>query len=228
MFSRNALVGALMIFLAVSTAQGASVFSHAKSVLVDGFDTTGLAILAVGIGATAVAFGQDQNIHDAWVNHQRMSGDVSGFGNFWGTGIPEAGIAAAQLVFDTEKGVVDTEGLLASTAVTYGMKYATQRSRPDSDSHNSFPSGHTQISFASATHIAVAYGWLASVPSYSLAVFTGLSRLADNAHWFSDVVAGAAVGTFFGRAGFKHHFSVRPFTFDDGSHGYGLTVSWRF
>jgi acid phosphatase family membrane protein YuiD len=209
-------------------ALAAPLYKHASHTFVDAFDTTGLVILGVGAAATAAAANQDQAMHDAWVDNQRMSKDVSNFGNFWGTGIPEAGIALGQLIFDTENGVAATEGLLASTAVAFALKYSVARPRPDSDTKTSFPSGHSQISFASATSLAVSYGWKASIPSYILATVTGFSRMADNAHWFSDVVAGATIGILFGRAGFEHHFGVTPLVYDDGSHGHGLALHAEF
>ena len=210
------------------SAMGMSVVEHGENTFVDAFDTTGLIILGVGGVATAVAFSQDQSMHDTWNNHQRMNTDVSGFGNFWGTGIPEATIALGQLIFDTDRGVADTEGLLSSTVVTFGLKYSTQRARPDSDTKTSFPSGHTQISFASATSITKSYGWSVGAPILALGVFTGLSRLADDAHWFSDIVAGAAVGVLFGRAPFKHHLKITPMVMQPHEHGFGLLTTWNF
>ena len=63
---------------------------------------------------------------------------------------------------------------------------------------------------------------------FALGVVTGLSRLADDAHWFSDIVAGATVGIMFGRASFKHHLEITPMVMRPQEHGYGLLASWRF
>src|SRR5690348_5335181 len=124
-------IGAFLVFFFLSGAR-ADVGTHLGRTVVDAFDVTGLGILAAGALGTAIAFNQDQATHDAWVNHQRMSPEAASFGNFWGTGIPEAGIAGGQLVFDQEKGIVHTESLLVSTVVVFGLKYATKRPRPDS------------------------------------------------------------------------------------------------
>lgn len=65
---------------------------------------------------------------------------------------------------------------------------------------NSFPSGHTTASFAVASVIATQFReskWI-PVTAYSVATLAGLSRIYDNKHWLSDVVAGAAVGTLVG------------------------------
>jgi len=163
-------------------------------------------------------------MHDTWKNNQRMSKDISQYGEFWGTGIPEAAIVLGQLIFDSERGIIHGEGLLMSTAVTQTTKFATQRQRPDSASANAFPSGHTSASFATATSLTYAYGWKVGLPFYAMAAFTGLTRLADNAHWLSDVVAGATVGILFGRSSLRHHWSVAPMVIDDGGAGSGLVV----
>ena len=58
-----------------------------------------------------------------------------------------------------------------------------------------FPSGHAGIAFATAAAVAMLWPrakwrWI----GYALAMITSLQRIAENAHWLSDVVAGAALG----------------------------------
>ena len=64
----------------------------------------------------------------------------------------------------------------------------------------SFPSGHTTASFAVASVIATQYRDIRWIPiaAYSVASLAGVSRIYDNKHWLSDVVAGAVVGTLVG------------------------------
>lgn len=64
----------------------------------------------------------------------------------------------------------------------------------------SFPSGHTTAAFSVASVIATQYRDTKWVPvvAYTVASMVGLSRIYDNQHWLSDVVAGAAIGTFVG------------------------------
>ena len=202
--------------------------THFYTPFTDAFDKAGWAILATGALATAVAFNNDLPMHDAWTNHQRLSEDVSKFGDFWGTGIAEGAIAVGLLLWDQPRGVPYTEGLLASTLVTFSIKSAVKRGRPDGGPNSSFPSGHTQIAFASAMGIATAYGFEYALPSFGLAVVTGLSRLSDNAHWLSDVVAGATIGLLFGRASFKHHFMIEPLALSPEDRGFGLQARFRF
>ncbi|MEO8619533.1 MAG: phosphatase PAP2 family protein [bacterium] len=69
----------------------------------------------------------------------------------------------------------------------------------------SFPSGHTTTAFAAAAavtsetrRIAPGAVWIVAPVMYGGATLVGLSRMYHNNHWASDVVLGAAVGTFSG------------------------------
>jgi membrane-associated phospholipid phosphatase len=58
-----------------------------------------------------------------------------------------------------------------------------------------FPSGHAGLAFATATAVAMLWPrakwrWI----GYAVAAICALERVAENAHWLSDVVAGAALG----------------------------------
>jgi undecaprenyl-diphosphatase len=56
-----------------------------------------------------------------------------------------------------------------------------------------FTSGHTALSFATAAALGML--WPRWRPLwYSIAAFVAIERVAENAHWLSDVVAGAALG----------------------------------
>ncbi|HMG68133.1 MAG TPA: phosphatase PAP2 family protein [Chitinophagaceae bacterium] len=67
--------------------------------------------------------------------------------------------------------------------------------------NSSFPSGHTTVAFAAATVFAMEYKDRPLVPifAYSAASLIGLSRITENKHWITDVVAGAALGYLTGR-----------------------------
>jgi len=72
----------------------------------------------------------------------------------------------------------------------------------------SFPSGHSGSIFAVATVIAGESGsWPVGVLAYGVAGLTALSRLHDNEHWASDILAGSALGFFFGTM--VRHFNPR-------------------
>ena len=120
-----------------------------------------------------------------------------------------------------------TQAYITSGLIESGIKYLTGRQRPSyydphhpepepyfhgpaySGGHNvygqkintSFPSGHTTVTFAVATVFAKQYknvGWVPPV-AYGAATLVGLSRIAENKHWTSDVIVGATLGYFCGR-----------------------------
>lgn len=73
------------------------------------------------------------------------------------------------------------------------------------DNYRSFPSGHTTSAFAFAATVASetqrwwpGTRWVIGPILYGGATLTGLSRIYNDAHWASDVMAGAALGTFTG------------------------------
>ena len=75
------------------------------------------------------------------------------------------------------------------------------RNADGNKANNSFPSGHTTVAFAAATVYALEYKDKPLVPvlCYSAATLVGLSRITENKHWVTDVVAGAALGYLSGR-----------------------------
>ncbi len=69
--------------------------------------------------------------------------------------------------------------------------------RPDGSSNNSFPSGHTAISFVGAEFlwqeykdVSIWYG----ISGYLIASGTGFFRMYNNRHWLTDVSMGAGIG----------------------------------
>jgi membrane-associated phospholipid phosphatase len=115
-----------------------------------------------------------------------------------------------------------TEAVLLANGVTGLLKGTLGRARPfvsnDTNPHDfrfgggfsnadrqSFPSGHTTTAFAAAAAVTSetrrlypkAVKFVAPV-MYGGATMVGLSRMYHNKHWASDVVLGAAVGTFSG------------------------------
>ena len=93
--------------------------------------------------------------------------------------------------------VSDAFSIASMTILVNGVKYSVGRLRPDATSNNSFPSGHTATAFMTATMLHKEYEgrspWF-SIGGYSLAALTGVSRVLNNRHWVTDVVAGAAIG----------------------------------
>lgn len=71
--------------------------------------------------------------------------------------------------------------------------------------YRSFPSGHTISAFAAAAAVTSETKrwwpksvWIIAPLMYGGAAAVGMSRMYDNKHWASDVITGAAIGTFSG------------------------------
>ena len=77
--------------------------------------------------------------------------------------------------------------------VTYALKYSVNETRPNGGSQ-SFPSGHTSISFSSAEFLRKRYGWEWGVPAYAAASWVAYSRVESRQHHPQDVIAGAGIG----------------------------------
>lgn len=83
-------------------------------------------------------------------------------------------------------------------AMTAGIKLSARRNRPDGGEF-SFPSGHTSVTFATATVVLRHFGWKAGVPAYAVASYVAASRVHVKRHFLSDVAFGAVVGVVAGR-----------------------------
>jgi membrane-associated phospholipid phosphatase len=115
-----------------------------------------------------------------------------------------------------------TEAVIFGSSITWLVKGLAGRARPfataDTTAHDfkfgggfgntarqSFPSGHTTAAFAAASAVTSEaermwphHFWLVAPVMYGGASLVGVSRMYHDKHWASDVVLGAAVGTFSG------------------------------
>jgi hypothetical protein len=103
--------------------------------------------------------------------------------------------------------------LIVSQALTQGIKYSVRRQRPTGECC-AFPSGHASATFATASVLERHFGYRAAWPTLAIASYVGMSRLADNRHYLSDVLFGASVGiasgwTVVGRHG-RSDYSLVP------------------
>jgi membrane-associated phospholipid phosphatase len=175
--------------------------SDFKSSFSAAFDTEMVEIWGAGVASVLIARSYDDVIRVNHGHHQIMSEKQADTGDFLGTGIPGLVIAGTQFFVDNTEGKKHFWSLFNTNLATYIGKYSFGRKRPgESPDHRSFPSGHTSTTFATATSLSYSYGLKAALPAYLAAVFTGASRIADDAHWFSDVVGGAFVGYIFARS----------------------------
>ncbi|MCW3117813.1 MAG: phosphatase family protein [Chitinophagaceae bacterium] len=122
---------------------------------------------------------------------------------------------------------LSTQAYIAAGGMSDAVKYITGRQRPNyydkdhpvpENNHflgpsvfnghdprsgfgSSFPSGHTTAAFSAATVFAFEYKDQILIPviAYSAATLVGISRVTQNAHWATDVFAGAALGYITGK-----------------------------
>lgn len=132
----------------------------------------------------------------------------------------EAGAALVALGFDTPEGVKISRALIFTSFSTGALKVVVDRERPDKSNDSSWPSGHTSSMFALAGALTGSYGVVAAIPAYSAAGLVALSRVRENKHWLSDVVAGAFIGTYWARVSYsldeKSTMTLVPVPVDDG------------
>ena len=128
-------------------------------------------------------------------------------------------------------GLHGSEAILVGLLATGAIKGTAGRARPYVDVNNphdfglfrgfrngsddsSFPSGHTLTGFAAASAVTAETHrwwphstWYIAPVMYGGATLIGLSRMYNNKHWASDVMMGAAIGTFAGRKVVQYHHS---------------------
>jgi len=91
-----------------------------------------------------------------------------------------------------EDGLVQfAKSFAVSSALTFGIKKATNVKRPDGTGNDAFPSGHTANAFSAAAYLDHRYGWKYGLPAYMAAGFVGYSRIEADEHDLKDVAAGA-------------------------------------
>ena len=83
---------------------------------------------------------------------------------------------------------------ISSISLTYLLKYTVNKTRPNDDCCESFPSGHTTAAFSGEMFIQRRHGVKYGIPSLILASFVGYSRVYADKHDWEDVVAGALIG----------------------------------
>ena len=128
-------------------------------------------------------------------------------------------------------GLHGSEAILVGLGVTGAIKGMAGRARPYKDlntphdfklfrgftggsDYSSFPSGHTLTGFAAAAAVTAETHrwwphstWYIAPVMYGGATLIGMSRMYNNKHWASDVMMGAAIGTFAGRKVVQYHHS---------------------
>jgi hypothetical protein len=177
----------------------------------DGQDWMYAGLAAAGIGGAAAL---DQTIKDRVQAHRTAGEDrffkqYENLGSTWSFGVIGVFEVWGEAAGDTAAKNTAMDALTASIIgpglIGTSVKYAVGRVRPNSATHTfefkpfsgnqSFPSGHTSQAFAVATAIAENYPtWWVETLCYGGAGLVGYARIEQNAHFTSDVVAGALLG----------------------------------
>ena len=114
-------------------------------------------------------------------------------GDVFAAGLP-LGAGGYAYFKDTQEGQMQfVKSYGATMATTMALKYTVREKRPDTDEHDSFPSGHTASAFSGASFIHQRYGWKMALVPYAAAIYTGYSRVQVNRHHTQDVIAGAVL-----------------------------------
>jgi membrane-associated phospholipid phosphatase len=158
----------------------------------------------LGIAAMAVSPWDRQSVAEV---HEHLPRPVFEPGNLGGQFLVHAGASASMWAIGR---ATNRPGLawlgsdilraqFLSQGIVQGVKFATNRPRPDGSNRQSFPSGHAATAFATASVLHQHYGWKAGLPAYAFGAYVGASRMSGNRHHLSDVLVGAAVGMVAGR-----------------------------
>lgn len=206
-------------------------------------------------GVSVALYTQDENIRDFFQENRNKTGDdiskyIIGPLGTWYL-IPVVG-SLYLTGLTTGNRDAETAALLAAKAAVISggfalvLKQVFQRQRPidgnppdaafwggpfDGFKYNAFPSGHTTMAFATATTLSSYYHskpWVA-VTSYSLATLVGFSRIYDDKHWSTDVLAGAALGFSVGKLVYNKHQKANKLAFSPyQNRGFrGITVQFK-
>ena len=193
------------------------------------------------IGAIATASLADRAVND-WAQDHRtpQSDDLARIFRYGGEPVVTLGIGGGIVVAGTIAGKPEVQrsggrvllSVFAAEVMTGAIKVTAGRFRPEEtdnpyifkpfSGHDSFPSGHTTAAFALATSLSheIRSPW-ASAALYTFATGTAWSRLNDQRHWFSDVLAGATIG--FTTATIVHRHPPRLLAEPNG----GVRLEWQ-
>jgi membrane-associated phospholipid phosphatase len=128
------------------------------------------------------------------VHHAMAASQAEDNGDFLRTLIPAVAYGATFYMHDSEGRVQFYKSFFTNLGVTYALKAAVSKTRPNGTDDDSFPSGHSSVAFQGAAFIHKRYGLKVSIPAYLAATYVAWSRVDSDNHYTVDVVAGAAIG----------------------------------
>jgi membrane-associated phospholipid phosphatase len=111
-------------------------------------------------------------------------------------GADAMGVKAKNHWFDQTKNL--TLSIIITDFITFKIKKYFPKTRPyGSGNPDSFPSAHTSSAFTNATVLYQEFkdsSPMLAYSGYGFATATGALRIMNNAHWLSDILAGAGIG----------------------------------
>jgi hypothetical protein len=176
-----------------------------KPTLQHSLDLGGIGILSAGAVGTIGAHQYDADVSDSVARKTFMDDKTSGTLGTIGGGAFGLGVVVVQMFVDQPNGLKHGRALVLTSLSHVSLAFVAHRERPLGSQDylgfaSSWPSGHASSAFATAESLAYAYGWWVGVPANALAIAICAGRVAENRHWLSDVVAGAALGIFWAHA----------------------------
>jgi membrane-associated phospholipid phosphatase len=202
-----------------------------------------------GVGAAALLDEEVRDREQGDHNHRadQIADVFEPLGSYGAFGVLGSFYVAGLVRDDSRARSVAEDGLAASIIaggiITPALKYAAGRLRPrDTEKtfdfspfsgNASFPSGHVTEAFAVASVIATQYdaGWVKGV-AYGSAALVGFARIHHQAHFLSDVTAGALIGKAVGRAVVhrndeeRRRFTVAPILGPRNQPGMAMVLSF--
>ena len=148
------------------------------------------------LAGTALSLSLATSVQAAGITPNTVqSGTIRDAGDVLQYAIPLAGLGMTAYHRDLEGLKQFGASALTTIVTTQGLKETALKLRPDGNSTNSFPSGHTAASFLGATYLYKRYGIEYGIPAYAAAGFVAYSRVWADAHHIDDVVGGASFAT---------------------------------
>lgn len=181
----------------------------------DGHDWTRLALGTAAVGAVGLL---DDRVRASVQAHRTagstaFAGRVRPIGTWGGVAVMGVALAVGELFHEPELAATGLDGIEASlfsgVIVAPALKKITGRERPNAgegpsdfgffSTDQSFPSGEVTLVFTNAAVIAQhTDSVVVRGIAWGLAGLVGWERMHLDAHWASDVVAGALIGTAVG------------------------------
>ena len=111
----------------------------------------------------------------------------------------------------------------ATFASVMVLKSRIHEERPDGSGNDSFPSGHTAVTFAAARYLDKRYGGDHAWVMYGLSGLTGVARVEAKKHYWKDVVAGGLLGFAVGDLSTRYRYATISIAPTQG----GFALLWR-